>query len=31
MDDIDFAQAFDYAIHDCTENAERYLADFLAH
>jgi len=31
MDDIDFAQAFDYAIHDCTENAENYLADYLVH
>jgi len=31
MDDIAFAEAFNYAIRDCTENAEIYLADFLAH
>jgi len=31
MDDIALAEAFDYAIRDCTENAEIYLADFLAH
>ena len=31
MDDIQFSEAFDYAIRDCTENAEAYLADFLSH
>jgi len=31
MDDIDFPEAFDYAIRDCTENAEAHLTDFLAH
>ena len=31
MDDIAFPEAFEYAIRDCKENAEIYLADFHAH
>ncbi len=31
MNDVQFNQAFDYAIRDCTENAETHLADYLEH
>ena len=31
MDDIEFNEAFEYAIRDFIENAESYLEDYLAH
>lgn len=31
MDDVSLAEAFEYALRDCTENAKNHLADYLTH